>query len=200
MVNQFLVRQPLITVQQVDDAAVAKTVFQQDVLHDVVVAVGVRPQVGDLCIAPVEASGSYAMGILPAGQAVDGAVGLHIVQPLPVVDAGIRGILSYDEDEGGHRAAGFIQAKVAVATGDVLHDDFLRGIAFGPLVHVATAAHDAAAAVVEVHQDGEVGGSGWADLYHNLYYLRSIFNASLKSLFISFVFPLMFKGGLYLQI
>ena len=106
------------------------------------------------------------MGILPAGQAVDGAVGLHIVQPLPVVDTGIRGVLSHDEDEGAQRAAGFIQTKVTVAAGDVLHHDFLRGIAFGPLVQVATAAHDAATAVVEVHQDGEVGGSGWADLYH----------------------------------
>ena len=102
-------------------------------------------------LTPVEAGGRHAMGILASGHAVDGAVGLRVVQPLPVIDAGIRGILPYDEGEGAHRAAGFIQTKVAVATGDVLHDDFLRGIALGPLIHVAAAAHDAATAVVEVH-------------------------------------------------
>ena len=44
--HYFLVRQPFVPIQQVDDAAVAEAVLQQNVLHDVVVAVGVRPEVG----------------------------------------------------------------------------------------------------------------------------------------------------------
>ncbi len=162
----FLVRQPLVPVQQVDDAAVAEAMFLEDVLHDAVVAVGVRPQVGQLGVAPVEAGSRHAPGIFSSGQAVDGAVGLHVVQPLPVVDAGIRGVTAHDEGKGTHGAAVFVQTEVAIAPGDVLLHDFFGGIAFGPLVHVAVAAHDAPTAVIQVHQGGEVGEGGFSDLYH----------------------------------
>ena len=97
---------------------------------------------------------------------MDGAVGVRVVQPLPVIDAGIRRVSAHNEGEGAHGMFGLVQAKVAVATGDVLHDDFFTGVTFGPLAQVAAAAHDAASTVVEVHQDREVGKGGFADLYH----------------------------------
>ena len=165
---QFLIRQPFVPVLQVDDAAVAEAVLQQDVLHDAVVAMGIRPQIGHLRIAPLQAGGGQAMGVCTPCQTVDGAIGLCIVQPLPVVDAGIGGVCTHNEGKGAHGLAGLVQAEVTVAVGDVLLHNIFSGIAMRPLVQVATAAHDAPSPFIEVHQDGKVSRKGMSDLYHTL--------------------------------
>lgn len=46
--------------------------LQEDTLHDVIIAVRISPQVGQLRIAPVEAGCSHALCVFATGQAVDG--------------------------------------------------------------------------------------------------------------------------------
>lgn len=72
----------------------------QDVLQDVVVAVGVGPQVLYLRVAPLQAGGSYAVAVFRAGQSVYGGVGPFVVQPLAFVDAGVCRVLARNEGEG----------------------------------------------------------------------------------------------------
>lgn len=51
-INQ-LVGQPLVAIQEVDDAAVSEAVLQEYVLHDAVVPVRVRPQARHLAATPL---------------------------------------------------------------------------------------------------------------------------------------------------
>lgn len=46
--------------------------LQEDTLHDVIIAVRISPQVGQLRIAPVEAGCSHALCVFATDQAVDG--------------------------------------------------------------------------------------------------------------------------------
>ena len=43
---QFLESQPFVSVQQVDDAAILEAVFLEDILQDMIIAMGIGTQVG----------------------------------------------------------------------------------------------------------------------------------------------------------
>lgn len=118
-IYNLLVRQPFIAVQQVDDAAIAETVFLQDVLQDEVVAVGVCPQVLYLGVAPLQAGGGYTVAVFCTGQAVDGGIGTFVVQPLSLVDAGIGWVFARDEGKGPDDISLFVQTGIAVTGFDI---------------------------------------------------------------------------------
>ena len=69
-----------------DDAASGKAVFFQQVLHDLVVGVGVGPQALAVLQTPGDHSGGNAGVPARRSQPVDGAVGQGIVQPLAILD------------------------------------------------------------------------------------------------------------------
>lgn len=139
---EALVGQTLVAVGQVDDAAIVKSVFEQDVLQDVVVAVGIGSEVGVLASAPRQAGLGYAVALWGASQAVQGGVGLIIVEPLSLIDVGIGGIRTGDEAEGADELLLVIQAHVAVAVLDVVAYQVFSGIAGGPLTMVSVGSHN----------------------------------------------------------
>lgn len=139
---EALVGQTLVAVGQVDDAAIVKSVFEQDVLQDVVVAVGIGSEVGVLASAPCQAGLGYAVALWGAGQAVQGGVGLIIVEPLSLIDVSIGGIRTGDEAEGADELLLVIQAHVAVAVLDVVAYQVFSGIAGGPLAMVSAGSHN----------------------------------------------------------
>ena len=67
-----------------------KAVFFQQVLHDLVVGVGVGPQALAVLQTPGDHSGGNAGVPARRSQPVDGAVGQGIVQPLAILDPGHR--------------------------------------------------------------------------------------------------------------
>ena len=54
---QFLESQPFVSVQQVDDAAILEAVFLEDILQDMIIAMGIGTQVGYLAVTPLQAGG-----------------------------------------------------------------------------------------------------------------------------------------------
>ena len=52
---QFLESQPFVSVQQVDDAAILEAVFLEDILQDMIIAMGIGTQVGYLAVTPLQA-------------------------------------------------------------------------------------------------------------------------------------------------
>ena len=63
---QFLESQPFVSVQQVDDAAILEAVFLEDILQDMIIAMGIGTQVGYLAVTPV----SYTHLTLPTNREV----------------------------------------------------------------------------------------------------------------------------------
>lgn len=57
----LLKSQPLVSVGQINDAAVSEAVLLQDVLQDVVVLMGVGAQVVHLFVAPLQAGVRHAL-------------------------------------------------------------------------------------------------------------------------------------------
>lgn len=161
--------QPFVSVGQEDDAAIAETVFLEDVLQDVVIAVGIGTQVRNLPVAPFQAGGGYSFARFGACQAVDDAVGKGIFQPFSFVDAGIGGVVSPDEGEGSDDFSGIVEADVAVAISDVLHNQLRRRVVARPLLHVSVFAHDAFALFKDLHEDFYLSGLRLSDFYHKLY-------------------------------
>ena len=85
-----------------DDAAVGKAVFQQVVLHDGVVAVGVHAQVALVGGAVVHHTVEYAVCLGGAGYAVHHVVGQGVVGPLALIYIIIGGIGRWQKGEIGY--------------------------------------------------------------------------------------------------
>ena len=71
---------------EVDDAAVGEAVFEEVVLHDVVVAVGVDADVAVVGETPFYNCTEDAVDVREAGYAVDYVIGESVVQPVAVKD------------------------------------------------------------------------------------------------------------------
>lgn len=167
-----LVGQPLVAILQVDDAAVSESVLQEYVLHDAVVPVRVRPQVGHLPPAPLQAGSRHPVDIRPACQSVDGGIGACVVQPCPFINPCIRRVRSPDKGESPHRLPRGIEAHIAVAPLNIPLDNLLRRVSTRPLPQVPTGAHDAPATIVQLHQRQQVIQCRKSDFQHIVFFCR----------------------------
>ena len=96
--------QPWSAVVGIDDAAADESELEQDVLHYVVVDVGVGPKVKAMGSSPTEAFQSHASLNARRCQTVDGSIWARI-EPSALFDYGIGGVVSNDEAERGKQAA-----------------------------------------------------------------------------------------------
>ena len=123
-----------------DDAALGKAVFFQQVLHDLVVGVGVGPQALAVLQTPGDHSGGNAGVPARRSQPVDGAVGQGIVQPLAILDPGIGGVRA--KDKGKHALQLAVDKVEEQPVGiNVLFQQFLRREMISPLGGVAGIRH-----------------------------------------------------------
>ena len=134
-VINFLVRQTLVAVGQVDDAAVGEPVLQ-----DAVVAVCVDADIAFSREAEHHDILEDAMCLREACVAVDDVIRSRVVQPLAVVDFGVRGFRTWQEREVGHNAAGLLNHVTACSL-HVRPHNLQRGIAVVPLLFVARRNH-----------------------------------------------------------
>ena len=140
-----------------DDATIAEAGFEDEVAHEVVVAMRVNAKrvVAVHGIAQDELHDAVCLAV--ARHAMDGGVGGG-GGPGTVVDDGIRGVIARAKHEGGNEAAVLLDG-VAGAGGDVGKEDVVAGIAVDPLGGVAALRHEAAGTGEELLEGGEVGGT-----------------------------------------
>ena len=165
---QFLESQPFVSVQQVDDAAILEAVFLEDILQDMIIAMGIGTQVGYLAVTPLQAGGCYAFTVFRTCQTVDNAIRADIVYPFTVVDLHIGRVVSLYKGESSYDILFFIEAYIAVSVLDIFLDNFLGGVAAGPLFHVPVFAHDAFSLLEDVHEGIELCDVCFSNLYHNV--------------------------------
>ena len=138
--GHFLVGNAGCAILHMDDAALGKAVFFQQVLHDLVVGVGVGPQALAVLQTPGDHSGGNARVPARRSQPVDGAVGQGIVQPLAILDPGIGGVRA--KDKGKHALQLAVDKVEEQPVGiNVLFQQLLRREMISPLGGVARIRH-----------------------------------------------------------
>ena len=147
--GQFLVGDPGAAIGHVDDPAADEAVLLQNMLHGLVVGVGVGPQ----ALAPLLTPGNHRVrrvGVQPCrGQPVNGAVGA-IGQPGAVLDHRVGGVLA--QNKGEHRLHLPIDGIDKQPVGlDVLFDHLPGGVVVAPLAGVAGLGHQGPGPVVNLH-------------------------------------------------
>lgn len=137
-----LKRQAFIAIEQVDDATILETSFEEYMLHDVIIAMRVYLQIGHLLEAPVETSLCHPTTQWLTGQAMHYPIGRGGIQPSSLIDMYIGGIYAYDEGEGSHNMPCGIQHQVAVALRYIMLHQLTSRLSTSPLVHIAIGTHD----------------------------------------------------------
>ena len=153
----ILIGEAFAACRRVDDATIAEAGFEDEVAHEVVVAmcVDTKRVVAVHGIAQDELHDAVCLAV--ARHAMDGGVGGG-GGPGTVVDDGIRGVVARAKHEGGNEAAALLDG-VAGAGGDVGKEDVVTGIAVDPLGGVAALRHETAGDGEELLEGGEVGGT-----------------------------------------
>ncbi len=153
----ILIGEAFAACRRVDDATIAEAGFEDEVTHEVVVAmcVDAKRVVAVHGIAQDELHDAVCLTV--ARHAMDGGVGAG-GGPGSVVDDGIRGVVARAKHEGGDEAALLLDG-VAGAGGDVGKEDVVTGIAVDPLGGVTALRHEAAGTGEELLEGGEVGGT-----------------------------------------
>ena len=153
----ILIGETFAACRRVDDATIAEAGFEDEVAHEVVIAmcVDAKRVVAVHGIAQDELHDAVCLAV--ARHAMDGGVGGG-GGPGTVVDDGIRGVVARAKHEGGNEAAVLLDG-VAGAGGDVGKEDVVAGIAVDPLGGVAALRHEAAGTGEELLEGGEIGGT-----------------------------------------
>ena len=149
----LLKSQPLVSVGQINDAAVSEAVLLQDVLQDMVVPMGVGAQVGHLFVAPLQAGVRHAFACACARQPVDDAVGRRVVHPFPFMNMRVSRLVAPNKGKSPDNLSGVVCTHIAVAVLDVCQDYFFGRIVSSPLPHVPAFPHDAFGFPEDVRQD-----------------------------------------------
>ena len=142
LVSHLLVGQPFVAVGEEDDAAVGEAVFEDVVLHDAVVAVGVDADVAVAGEGELHNGVEDAVCFREAGDAVDDVVGLGVAEPLAVVDSAVGGFGRRQEGEIGHDVSILFDHEGAVSLHICLHR-LQRRVPVDPLFRIAVGHHDA---------------------------------------------------------
>lgn len=141
----------------VDNTALAKAMFLENVLHDEVIVMGVYAEISALTKAPVQTSRRHSTTSSAGSQTMEDAV-RFLVKPLALVDAGVCGVGTGKEAEGAHQFSRFVKADIAMAQGYLFADERSRGIAVYPLMGISILLHQLPSIVIDRHQGGQIGG------------------------------------------
>lgn len=132
-----------------DDAAAGKPILLQDMLHDLVVRMGICPQTVAALGAPGDHLIRHPFAGTSGSQPVQRAIGQGIVQPPAVLNGGIGGVCP--QHKGEHRLQLPIDHiyKQAVG-GDILLQQLAGRVTAAPLGGVARFSHQAAGMIVNL--------------------------------------------------
>ena len=151
-----LIREALVAVREVDDAAVPETGFPDAVLHDVVVTVGVDAEVALPFQAPCDDVGEHPVSVRETGDAVDYMVRQRIVHPTAALDHVVSWFRRRHEGEIGNDTS-IVFNDESPTHSDIFPDGVRRRIPVRPLVGVPALTHDAPCRIQHGQDGGDVG-------------------------------------------
>ena len=138
-----------------DDAAAGKAVLFQQMLHDLVVGVGVGTQALAVLHAPVQHCRCHALVLSGRCQTVHRAIGQGIVQPLAVLNGGVGGVCPQNKCKYGlDLAVDHIEEQPVRV--DILLQQFLRREIIPPLGRVARCLHDCTCMGIDLQDLGQI--------------------------------------------
>ena len=138
-----------------DDTAAGKAVLFQQVLHDLVVGVGVGTQALAVLQTPVQHGLAHALLFAGRCQSVHRAIGQGIVQPLAVLNDGVGGVCPQNKGKHGlDLAVDHIEEQPVRV--DILLQQFLRREIIPPLGRVARCLHDCTCMGVDLQDLGQI--------------------------------------------
>ena len=155
----------------IDDAAVLESVFEKVVLHNQIVTVGVD---ADIVRDPVQVLHHYiehAPDLRQFRHPVNHIIGLVVIQPGTIVNAGISGIRGRDAGEIGHDAP-ILLHHLPIPRADVPPHHLFGGVTFGPLVGIARGQHDVTPRFQHLHDGGKVRKRCVFQLKHKYKYTK----------------------------
>ena len=151
----------------VDDAAAFKTVIQNQLLHYMVIFMGVDAQVGDNGFAVIQRRIENAAAGAVAADAMDGAVG-SFVFPCAVFDVAVGVIFA--QNKGEYAVDAVVFTNIALPFGNVAFNEFSLWITVVPLCFVAGGHHVFFCCGIYAHDLVEIGESSFANFHIFLHY------------------------------
>ena len=149
---KLFVGDPWRTVREMNDAAACKSVFCNDVLHDLIVMMRVDAKMGDLRFTEGEDLSEEAMDRAVTGDKMDHAVGL-CGEPVSVFDLRIGGILFYGKIKGAVNLSVRIRKDILLLRMDVLQKKCGVRKAVHPLKRVAVLCHKGAGGCINIQNN-----------------------------------------------
>ena len=110
--------------------------FRNVVLHDYVVSMGINTDVWIVGETVVHDAAEYSVSIGITGYTMDYMVRLLVIEPLPLINSGIRGFGGWQESEVADNLTVIFYYKATTFL-HIRQDNSLRWIAVGPLVHIS---------------------------------------------------------------
>ena len=161
----FLICQPLVAVQKMDDAAVRKSVLQKRALHREIVPVGVDLQIREAGIAVRKAKCRNALSVAVFGyrNAVNDRI-LPVIPPCTVIDRPIGGIVAHLKEEYPEDLL-TVGAKIKIARKNIRFYNRGRGMSARPLCHVSRLAHVGAGVAVNFKDCFKIGKGRLSDVH-----------------------------------
>lgn len=139
----------------INRAARFETVLPQQVLHHSIILVRIRAEIRHPFQAPGDARVADSPYRSVGCQSVNGSVRL-LVQPMPVFDQGVGGIVAHDEAKGPDDSSSPVKANETMPRRDfLLHQRPLR-IAVDPLMRVSRQFHESSGVFEKLHEGEEI--------------------------------------------
>ena len=120
-INYLLISQPLITVEQMNDATVVKSCLCQRSLHGLVIPVGVNADVTGLCEAIIKDAGHDPVLTMRTCHAMKDIIRAVGANPLSIVNDSVGDIGAGNEGKGGYGTAVLHQQVAATISNVILY-------------------------------------------------------------------------------
>ena len=161
-INYLLISQPLITVEQMDDATVVESRLCQRSLHGFVIPVGVNADVTGLCEAIIKDAGHDPVLSMRTCYTMEDIIRSVGVNPMSIVNDSVGDIGAGNEGKSGYGSA-VLHQQVAVASNNVTLYLRYRRMAVSPLMRIAILSHDPPSTLYEIEDHRQVRSNGLSD-------------------------------------
>ena len=173
-IDYLLISQPLITVEQMDDATVVESRLRQCSLHGFVIPVGINADVTGLCEAIIKDAGHDPVLSMRTCHAMQNVIRSVGVNPLSVVNDSVGDIGPGNEGKGGYGTAVLHQQVAATISNVILYLRYRR-MTVSPLMWIAILLHDPPPTLYEVEDHRQVLSCCFSDESFHLQCLRCLF-------------------------
>ena len=153
--NNLLIRKPLVTIREVNNAAIRETIFLQQMTHDQVIPMSIYPDIGIATETEIHNLTEDTMHISITRHTMDNMITPIIIQPTATVDPPIRGLRRRQQRKVTHYAPIILYNKPATHLNIPQHHR-LRRVPIHPLMHVTRTAHNTPSSIHDQHNISQI--------------------------------------------